>query len=173
MGLLAGPENPLERDSCLISLACLGILLVLVLLCWMVPFSFDTIPFLLPAGSLLGGFLLVVRFVRSLQVLGPLRMHLMLGRVWVLIGGVLLDKVSKGSDLLRKLLVQKYIGFPQSQFRMQVFMTLWEIDLLGQGGRLPGGCMGCPVQEAGWIEKELAEGGINGTSTLPGFVHVA
>ena len=35
-------------------------------------------------------------------------------------------------------------------------MTLWEMDLLGQGGWFPGGCMGGPVQEAGWIVKELA-----------------
>ena len=31
-------------------------------------------------------------------------------------GGVLLGKVSKGSDLLRKLLVQMSTEFPQSQF---------------------------------------------------------
>ena len=75
-GLLVGPGNPLEKDSFLIFLAYLGILLALVLLCWMVPLSCGIIPFLLPTKSLLGGFLLVVRFTRSLQVLGPLSMHL-------------------------------------------------------------------------------------------------
>ena len=39
---------------------------------------------------------------------------------------------------------------------MKVVMTLWEMDLLGQGGWFPGGCMWGPVQGAGWIEKELA-----------------
>ena len=35
-------------------------------------------------------------------------------------------------------------------------MTLWETNLLGLGGWLPGEYRGVPAQGAGWIEKELA-----------------
>ena len=67
-----------------------------------------------------------------------------------------MSKFQKGSDLLRKPLALWFIEFPHGQFRMQVFMTLWKTSLLGLGGRLPGECRGVPAQEAGWIEKELA-----------------
>ena len=51
-------------------------------------------------------------------------------------------------------------------------MTLRELVFLGLGGWFPGGFMGGPAQEAGWIEKELAEFFLlvwgSGASMLPG-----
>ena len=61
------------------------------------------------------------------------------------------------SDLRRKPHALWFIEFLRGQFRMQVFMTLWETSLLGLGGWLPGECKGVPAFAAGWIEKELAE----------------
>ena len=134
MGSPVGPGNPLEKDSFPIYLACGVILLVLVLPYWMVPLNFAIIPSHLPERSLLGGFLRVDMFRGLLRVLGSSNMHLMFEGVWALMGGVLFVKVSKGSDFLRKLLVQQCTKFPQGQFRMKVVMTLWEMDLLGQEG---------------------------------------
>ena len=74
MGLLAGPGNPLEKDSSLICLVCWGILLVLVLLCWMGLLNSAIILSPLPVRSLLGGSLRVDRFLGLLRVLSMLQL---------------------------------------------------------------------------------------------------
>ena len=111
-GLTCSPGNHPLRDFFLISLAFWVILMVLVLPYWMVPLSFAIILSPLPVRSLLGGFLRVDMFLGSLRVLGISSMLLMLVGVWALMGGVLFVKVSKGSDLLRKLLVLQFTEFP-------------------------------------------------------------
>ena len=93
MGLLVGLGRPLMKVFCLTFLACWGILLGLVGLCWVVPLSFGTTPFPLLEGSLRGGFLWVVWCLASLGVSVARGLFQVLERAWVLLGEFLLEKV--------------------------------------------------------------------------------
>ena len=111
MGLLVGPGRSSGEGflSDLLSVLELSFW-VLVLPYWMVLLSFATTHSPLPVRSLLGGFLQEGVCLESLRVLGFPSMLQVFGRFGGggggLVKGVLLVGVSKGSDLLRKPLVQ-------------------------------------------------------------------
>ena len=116
MDSLVGLENPLVRGSFLISWVFWGILIGLVVPCWMGPSSSDITPFFLLVGSLLGGFLRLGKSPRSsLNSVGVwiLWGFIVLVVVWV---GVLIVEVSKGSDLVRKPDAQWCTEFLHRQF---------------------------------------------------------